>query len=293
RIWPSEAVLTVRKSHKVIYALGDKLVQKEKREAMEEKNGERSRKSILSLLIRSNLLETNASQRIADRDIMDQINTFFFAGTDTTSLALGWTFLLLAQNPEMQSRLREEILSVFPTHEDCEPDFPAIDNLPYLDKVTKESLRVIPPIHSSLRVACQDDVIPTQFPVKMKDGSETYSVPIQKGQFVHVSVEAFNQDKTVWGEDAWDFKPDRWDNLPNAVRSLPGMYSNIMTFLAGPRSCIGFRLSIIEIKTFIFVLIAAFTFEPVSGIEIFKMNVVLTRPYVKGQYKKGSQLPLN
>lgn len=140
---------------------------------------------------------------------MHQINTFFFAGTDTTALALGWTFLLLAQNPEMQTRLREEIFSVSHGQEDddsIDTDSSIIDGLPYLDKVTRESLRVLPPIHSSLRVACRDDVIPTQFPVKMKDGSETHSVPIQKGQFVHVSVEAFNQDKTVWGEDAWEFK---------------------------------------------------------------------------------------
>lgn len=47
---PSEAVEIVRKSHKVIYGLGDQLVQKEKREAMEEWDDEKSRKSILSLL---------------------------------------------------------------------------------------------------------------------------------------------------------------------------------------------------------------------------------------------------
>ncbi|KAG9003004.1 hypothetical protein FRB94_001626 [Tulasnella sp. JGI-2019a] len=296
RIWPSEAVLTIRKSHKIIYGLGNQLVQKEKQEAIQHgKDEDKNKKSILSLLMKSNLSEANPSQRIADRDIMDQINTFFFAGTDTTSLALGWTFLLLAQNPEMQTKLREEIHSVSHSYENddsVDTDFSIIDNLPYLDKVTRESLRVIPPIHSSLRVACRDDVIPTQFPVKMKDGSETHSVPIRQGQFVHVSVEPFNQDKTVWGEDAWEFKPDRWDNLPEAVRGLPCVYSNIMTFLGGPRACIGFRLSIIEIKTFIYVLIAAFTFEPVPDLQIIKLNVVLTRPYVKGKVRQGSQLPL-
>jgi hypothetical protein len=29
--------------------------------------------------------------------------------------------------------------------------------------------------------------------------------------------------------------PDRWDNLPEAVKSLPGIYANTLTFSAGPR----------------------------------------------------------
>lgn len=138
---------------------------------------------------------------------MDQINTFFFAGSDTTSLALDWTFLLLGERPGMQNRLREEILAAFPDQEENQSlDFALIDNLPFLDKVIKESLRLIPPVHSSIRAALKDDIIPTQFPIKLADGTETHSVPIRKGQFVHVAMEGFNLDKSVWGEDAWEFK---------------------------------------------------------------------------------------
>ncbi|KAG8926679.1 hypothetical protein FRC00_002659 [Tulasnella sp. 408] len=271
KIWPTAATRVVKESHKVIYGVGNQLVQETKRQILEGKLDESKSKSMLSLLIRSNLSNTNPEQQITDEDIMDQINTFFFAGSDTTSLALAWTFLLLCEKPQYQTQLREEILAVYtPPEGDEEPDylldFNVIDNLPFLDKVAKESLRLIPPVHSSIRVALQDDVIPTKYPVKLGDGTETHGVKIGKGQFVHVPMEGFNLDKTVWGDDAWEFKvtkvwkfavfnaassaatrrPERWDNLPELVKEQPGLWQNILTFSSGPRSCIGQKFSIIE-----------------------------------------------
>lgn len=141
-----------------------------------------------------------------------------FAGSDTTSLTLTWTLLLLAQNPAIQTRLREELLSVAPeattdlnnlTEDEIQSLYTNISNLSYLDNVMREVLRLIPPLHSSIRVATQDDEIPTKYPVHKRDGTVDKgkrSVAIKKGSFVHVAVEAFNTDKFVWGEDAWEFK---------------------------------------------------------------------------------------
>lgn len=141
-----------------------------------------------------------------------------FAGSDTTSLALTWTLLLLAQHPSIQSRLRDELLSVAPSSETqlTEDEIESLHNtlagLPFLHNVSRESLRLIPPVHSSLRVAMQDDVVPTSYPVHIRqpDGSVVKesgrSIPVPKGTSVHVPVEAFNLDKEIWGEDAWQFK---------------------------------------------------------------------------------------
>lgn len=138
-----------------------------------------------------------------------------FAGSDTSSLSLTWTLLLLAQNPGIQTRLRAELLSIAPassailTEDEIQSLYTTLSNLPYLHNVTRESLRLIPPVHSSIRVATQDDEIPTMYPIHKRDGSidhEKQSVSVPKGSFVHVAVEAFNLDKAVWGEDAWQFK---------------------------------------------------------------------------------------
>ena len=172
-------------------------------------------------IVKSNTAEDlPPSQRISDADILNNINTFMFAGSDTTSLALTWTLLLLAQHPDAQTRLREELLSVastFNTQELTDEEIRSLHSmiagLPFLHNVSRESIRLIPPVHSSLRVATQDDEVPTSYPVKfrnLRDGTvvedvgKTISVP--KGSFVHVPIEAFNLDKEVWGNDAWEFK---------------------------------------------------------------------------------------
>jgi cytochrome P450 len=93
--------------------------------------------------------------------------------------------------------------------EEIEALYNAIAELPYLNNVVRESLRLIPPVHSSLRVATQDDEIPTKYSVHRADGTvdeRKRSVQIKKGAMVHVAIEGFNLDKEIWGEDAWDFK---------------------------------------------------------------------------------------
>ncbi|KAF8556350.1 cytochrome P450 [Imleria badia] len=302
-LFPNEEVKTVKRCHAVINRVAGKLIQSKKTRIIEgEKSGTGcTEKDLLSLLLKSNLAtDLPPDQRISDEDILHTINTFMFAGSDTTSLALTWTLLLLARHPEIQTRLRAELLSIVPstplsrlTAEEIESLHTVLSDHHYLNNVVRESLRLVPPVHSSLRVATRDDEIPTSYPVHLRDGSisDHRSIYIRKGDFVHVPVEAFNLDKDIWGDNAWEFDPERWDHLPEAVEALPGLYSNLLTFSAGPRSCIGMRFSMIEIKTFLYILLANFIFAETEA-KIRKLNVVLTRPYVSGQFKKGSQCPL-
>ena len=200
--------------------------------------------------------------RLSDDDIFHNVNTFLFAGTDTTSVGLTWTLYLLAQNPNLQTRLRNELLTVVPavsisklTEEEIHSLSGSISNLSYFHNVIKESLRLVPPVHSLPRVTTKDDQVPTMYPVhdghgNIMEGKRSITVP--KGTFVHIPIEGFNLDKEVWGEDAWEFKsillppfpftsddsyfsPDRWDTLPEKVQALPGLLPHILSFSAGPR----------------------------------------------------------
>jgi cytochrome P450 len=154
------------------------------------------------LIVKSNAaIDLPPEQRISDEDILHNINTFIFAGSDSTSLAVTWTLFLLARHPRIQDRLRAELLGM-PRPENLDDEallthYQELAVSPLLDKVCRESLRVVPPVHSSLRVATQDDVLP------VSNGGE--NIEIRKGTFVHVPIEAMNLDREIWGKDAWAF----------------------------------------------------------------------------------------
>ena len=172
--------------------------------------------------VKSNLsMDIPPDQRISDEDILNNVNTVMFAGSDTSSLALTWTLWLLAKNPEVQDRLREELSTVHCPEsfgdlsiDEIDSLYGKVSELPYLDNVVKEALRLVPPVHSSIRVAEKDDEIPTSQPFKIQKpggSAETVTMPIKvaKGTIVHIPIEAFNLDKLVWGQDAWEFKCGR------------------------------------------------------------------------------------
>ncbi|ETW80421.1 cytochrome P450 monooxygenase 43 [Heterobasidion irregulare TC 32-1] len=301
RILPDKQFLAVRQGQETIQRVASQLVQEKKRKILK---GEQTGKSyegkdLLTLLLKSNVAtDLPEEQRISDDDILHNINTFMFAGSDTTSLALTWTLVLLAKFPDWQIRLRNELLSIRPSTphatlcaDEVESLYTVLSALPLLHNVCRESLRLIPPVHSSLRVATRDDVVPVSAPFTSKDGILRDSILVPNGTFVHIPVEAMNLDKEIWGPDAWQFNPDRWDSLPDAAAALPGLFSNTLTFSAGPRSCIGQRFSMIEMKTFLYILLTDFAFSE-SGEKVVKANVVLTRPYISGRFKDGSQCPL-
>lgn len=82
------------------------------------------------------------------------------AGHETTSTATTWCLYALTHAPEIQRKLREELLSV-PT------DSPSVDELsalPYLDAVVRETMRLYSPVEQTIRSAAKDDVIPLSIP---------------------------------------------------------------------------------------------------------------------------------
>lgn len=175
---------------------------------------------IVVSLVRANLAaDVSPDMAITDDDICNHINTFLFAGSDTTSLGLAWGLLLLAQHPDMQEKLRKELVTLAddqPSHDgsiDSTADlYQRIDKLPYLDNVCREFLRLIPPVHSTIRVALKDDIIPVSKPMKYESGKwkgkerHVDGIRIAKGEFIHVPIEGFNLAKHIWGEDAQEFK---------------------------------------------------------------------------------------
>ena len=184
-----------------------------------------------------------------EEELVNQLMTFLAAGHETTSTALTWAVAGLCQHPEVQTRLRQEIqdnLSSFDdastpmTHED-------LDRLPYLHAVCNETLRVWTPVRLTRREAANDTSILGQF--------------IPKGTQIILAPGAVNMSKALWGEDALEFNPDRWMGPGRAnTGGADSNYSNL-TFLHGPRSCIGQAFAKAEFACLLAALVKRFDMQ--------------------------------
>ncbi|KAK0488941.1 cytochrome P450 [Armillaria novae-zelandiae] len=219
-----------------------------------------AKRDIMSLLMRARANDTEQrGYAMSDNIMVDQVLTFLGAGHETTASGLTWTLWLLANNKEYQSRLRDEVTPVF--QENSRPDYRTLNSLEWLDCVIMESLRVMPPIPTTVRKTATTDYI---------DG-----VLVPEGTLLQICIRQINTWKHVWGEDAEEFRPQRWFNLPKAYNPS---YSHL-SFLSGPHSCIGKTMAIIEMKAVLASLILNFVFEPAyPGQEAKPASAITMKP---------------
>ncbi|WP_146651011.1 cytochrome P450 [Labilithrix luteola] len=139
----------------------------------------------------------------------------FIAGSETSSMALTWCLLLLDQHPRVLEALAAELSDVLGERDPSPADLP---KLRLLDRVVKETLRVLPaaPI-LFLRSATRDTML----------GGKA----IPKGANLVVSPLATHHDASLY-PDPDRFLPDRWKEIePSTYAYFP--------FGAGPRMCAG------------------------------------------------------
>ncbi|KAI0357859.1 cytochrome P450 [Trametes cingulata] len=298
-IFPDERSKRVDRAQEVMRRIGTQLIQEKKaeirRELAEGKNGGVERKDVqgrdlLTLLLKANMAtDIPENQRLSDEDVLAQVPTFLVAGHETTSTATTWCLYALTQAPEVQKKLREELFTL----DTDKPTMDELNSLPYLDAVVRETLRIHAPVPTTMRVATKDDVIPVSEPFVDRYGQVQEGIRVTKRTPIIIPILALNRSKKLWGEDALEFKPERWEHPPEAVSSIPGVWGHILSFLGGPRACIGYRFSLVEMKALIFTLVRAFEFElAVPPQDIQKKTSIVQRPLLRSAPEKGSQMPL-
>ncbi|KAJ1305596.1 hypothetical protein OPQ81_000593 [Rhizoctonia solani] len=216
-------------------------------------NTEESSDDILSALIYSNA-HARKEERLTEDQLRGQINTFMFAGFETTSSSLARIVHLLAEYPHIQHRLRAELLGT-------NLDIQDVDKFPYLNAIVREALRLHPPVPAIVRYATKDWIIPLRYPTKERKRE----IHVKRGTRILISLSRANRNRETWGEDAEEFRPERWlGPLPQSVSEakIPGVYSSMMTFAAGSRSCIGYKFAVLELNIVLAKLIKTFQFSP-------------------------------
>ncbi|KAJ3570546.1 hypothetical protein NP233_g4326 [Leucocoprinus birnbaumii] len=280
-----------RQARATMERIGKQLLT-ESRTALEQVDGEKDerfrKRDLLSLLLKANM-SADVHQRMSDEDVLAQVPTFLVAGHETTSNATTWALHALSLNPQVQSKLRDELFTI-----DTEnPTMDELNALPYLDAVVRETLRAHAPVPGTARVAIKDDIVPLDTPFVDQNGKVRDSLLIRKGQTITIPILAINRSEQIWGPDAREFKPERWESPPEAASGIPGVWGHMLTFLGGPRACIGFRFSLVEMKVLLFTLIRAFEFEPAVPVhDVGTKSTVVQRPFLISEPKAGVQMPL-
>jgi len=238
-------------------------------------------------------MAAKAEDRLPEEELLGQMNMLIFAGHETTTSATCRALHLLAMNPNVQAKLREEVKAARLEHGDM--DYDTLMGLPYLDAVCRETLRLYAPVTTQSRVTRKDTVLPLLWPVKSADGETPITeIPLKTNTKVIMSLYNANRCKTAWGEDADEWKPERWlsstpDNVSKA--RFPGVYSSMMTFLGGGRACIGFKFAETEMKLVLATLLETFEFAP-SSKEVYWMMSTLSVPVLENSEDRSVQLPL-
>lgn len=215
---------------------------RQKKEKMKKQKEAASDVDIISVALRSGAF--------SEENLVDQMMTFLAAGHETTSSALQWAIYALCKHPEMQTRLREEVRANLPpiSVEDRTPaSASAIDSLPYLNAFCHEVLRYYPSVPITVREASRDTTI--------------VGSPIPKGTIILLAPEAINRSTQFWGPDANEFNPERWMGPGRA--NTGGADSNyaFMSFIHGPRSCIGQGFAKGELACLVAVTVGKFHME--------------------------------
>jgi cytochrome P450 len=200
-------------------------------------------------------------------------------------------------HPEVQDKLRAEIARAKEESGGEDLNHDTLMALPYLDAITRETLRLHPPVTFLSRTTRSDISLPLSQPIVTTSGDSLSAIPLKNNTNVVIGIAGANRDKEIWGEDADEWKPDRWMgkgwvDVASANNKLPGVYSGMMTFLGGSRACIGFKFSQLELKIVLTTLLEQFHFALPEGQEIIWQNSGLLTPSTKQGSDQSPRLPL-
>ncbi|MEO0465024.1 MAG: cytochrome P450 [Pseudomonadota bacterium] len=209
---------------------------------------------IASAVIASRDTDTGAA--FSRDELIDQLGVFFLAGHETSASALTWAFYILAAQPAIRTRVREEVASQVGDRPITMAD---VKNLPYVRSFFKEVLRLYPPITFLPRVAARD--------VRLGDRK------IRRGALVMIAPWTLHRHEHYWTD------PDRFD----AERFLgsreaeirPGTY---IPFGQGAHTCVGAGFATLEAALIIASLVRQFDFHIEGEPSVRPVARLTTRP---------------
>ncbi|CAB04113.1 Cytochrome P450 [Caenorhabditis elegans] len=188
------------------------------------------------------------TRQLTTEEIVGQCFVFLIAGFDTTALSLSYSSFLLATHPKVQKKLQEEI-----DRECADPEvtFDQLSKLKYMECVIKETLRMYPLGALANSRCCMR-------------ATKIGNYEIDEGTNILCDTWTLHSDKSIWGEDAEEFKPERWESGDEHFYQKGGY----IPFGLGPRQCIGMRLAYMEEKLLLSHILRKYTLEVCNKTQI-------------------------
>ncbi|KAF8896770.1 cytochrome P450 monooxygenase pc-3 [Gymnopilus junonius] len=160
--------------------------------------------------------------------LRDEIVNILLAGRDTTMNSITFSVYMLAEHPDVQQRLRKEILDIIGDSQ-C-PTADDLKNMKYLRAVINETLRLYPSAPFILRTSSEPVILPS------KNGNKPFFIPARSKVLADLLL--LHRRRDLWGPDALEFDPDRF--LDQRLKTYLGANPLIfLPFSAGPRICLG------------------------------------------------------
>ncbi|VEN42423.1 unnamed protein product [Callosobruchus maculatus] len=206
---------------------------------------------------------TEGEDPLSIDDIVSHCFFFFLAGFETSSSAISFTCYELAQHPEIQQKVRDEIETTMEKH-GGKLTYEAVMEMTYMDKVVYESMRKYPALPFLLRMCSKAYRIPDT------------DITVEKGTRVFIPLLGIHYDPEFYS-DPEKFDPERFSEENKATR--PSF--SWMPFGEGPRICIGMRFGMLQTKLGLYALLRKYKFtlnKKTKRPLVFSKAGILTSP---------------
>ncbi|ESQ53202.1 hypothetical protein EUTSA_v10026828mg [Eutrema salsugineum] len=196
-----------------------------------------------------------------ERFLRDTILTFMLAGRDTTGSALTWFLWLLCKNQDAIAKIRQEInANLFAetktehasNSDEVSDSFnpQELKKLVFLHGAICEALRLYPPVPFQHKSPTKTDVLPSGHKVDANSK-------------ILFCLYSLGRMKSVWGEDALEFKPERW--ISESGKPVHEPSYKFLSFNAGPRTCLGKEVALMQMKSVAVKIIQNYEMKIVEG----------------------------
>ncbi len=200
--------------------------------------------------------DANTGEGFSRKELIDQLGVFFLAGHETTASVLTWAFYILATQPDVLTRVRDEVATNIG---DGPIEFEQLKKLPFTRNVFRETLRLYPPITFIPRLAAEDTTI-GRYKVK-------------RGAMIMISPWTMHRHHDHWA-NPHAFDPDRF-STERQSELTPGTY---LPFGVGPRVCVGKAFATIEATLILARLARRYDFSVIDPQHVRPIARLTTRP---------------